>query len=192
MDKPLKVMIIGAGTGGLCLAHGLARDGIAVEVFERDDSPADRQPGYRLSISATGSAALRSCLPDAQYRKLVANSSDPSSAVTFLDHELHELLRIDLPHANRESDDAERPVSRATLRRILLEASNTPCALERNSSHLRTVLTAGSSPVSPTELLQTAISSSVPTARIRMCARNCCRMPNALKLGSSPSLAKFR
>jgi len=121
MDKPLKVMIIGAGTGGLCLAHGLARDGIAVEVFERDDSPADRQPGYRLSISATGSAALRSCLPDAQYRKLVANSSDPSSAVTFLDHELHELLRIDLPHANRESDDAERPVSRATLRRILLE-----------------------------------------------------------------------
>src|SRR5215510_4819830 len=121
MDKPLKVMIIGAVTGGLCLAHGLARDGIAVEVFERDDSPADRQPGYRLSISATGSAALRSCLPEAHYRKLIANSSDPSSSVTFLDHQLNELLRINLPHADREAEDAERPVSRATLRRILLE-----------------------------------------------------------------------
>jgi 2-polyprenyl-6-methoxyphenol hydroxylase-like FAD-dependent oxidoreductase len=121
VSKPLKVMIIGAGTGGLCLAHGLVANGIAVEVFERDDSPADRQPGYRLSISSTGSAALRSCLPDAHYRKLVAKAADPGSRVTFLDHELNELLRIDLPHADREADDAERPVSRAALRRILLE-----------------------------------------------------------------------
>src|SRR5215475_14163928 len=121
MSKPLKVMIIGAGTGGLCLAHGLCNDGIAVEVFERDDSPADRQPGYRLSISSTGSAALRNCLPEAHYRRLIAQAADPGSTVTFLDHELNELLRIDLPHVNREADDAERPVSRAALRRILLE-----------------------------------------------------------------------
>src|SRR5262245_4907233 len=121
MSKPLKVMIIGAGTGGLCLAHGLARDGIAVEVFERDGSPADHQPGYRLSISSTGSAALRSCLPDVQYRKFVAKSGDPGRALTFLDHELNELLRIDLPHADRQADDAERPVSRAALRLILLD-----------------------------------------------------------------------
>jgi 2-polyprenyl-6-methoxyphenol hydroxylase-like FAD-dependent oxidoreductase len=121
MSKPLNVMIVGAGTGGLCLAHGLSKNGIAVEVFERDDSPADRQPGYRLSISSTGSAALRSCLPDAQYRRLVAQSADPGSSVTFLDHQLKELLRVDLPHTDREADDAERPVSRAALRRILLD-----------------------------------------------------------------------
>jgi len=120
MSKPLKVMIIGAGTGGLCVAHGLVADGIAVEVFERDHSPTDRQPGYRLSISATGSAALRSCLPEAHYRKLVAKAADPSSRVTFLDHGLNELLHIDL-HADRAAADAERPVSRAALRRILLE-----------------------------------------------------------------------
>ena len=29
----LKVMIVGAGTGGLCLAQGLKADGIAVQVF---------------------------------------------------------------------------------------------------------------------------------------------------------------
>jgi 2-polyprenyl-6-methoxyphenol hydroxylase-like FAD-dependent oxidoreductase len=94
-------MIIGAGTGGLCLAHGLTADGIAVEVFERDHSPADQQPGFRRSISATGSAALRKCLPDAQYRKFVAKSADPSTSVTFLDHKLNEQLSIDLPHTNR-------------------------------------------------------------------------------------------
>jgi salicylate hydroxylase len=59
----LKIMIVGAGTGGLCLAQGLNADGIAVEVFERDYSPTDRLQGYRLSIDANGSHALKSCLP---------------------------------------------------------------------------------------------------------------------------------
>ena len=121
MSEPLNIMIIGAGTGGLCLAHGLRADGIAAEVFERDRSSEDQQPGYRLSISATGSSALRDCLPAALYRKLVARSADPSTGVTFLDHQLNELLRINFQHVDRQDQDAERPVSRTTLRRILLE-----------------------------------------------------------------------
>jgi cation diffusion facilitator CzcD-associated flavoprotein CzcO len=31
-----RVLVIGAGTGGLALAHGLVRAGIAVRVFEGD------------------------------------------------------------------------------------------------------------------------------------------------------------
>jgi 2-polyprenyl-6-methoxyphenol hydroxylase-like FAD-dependent oxidoreductase len=119
--RPLKVMIIGGGTGGLCLAQGLKSDGVAVEVFERDHSPADHQQGFRLSISATGSAALRSCLPPALFDKLAASSGDPSQGLTFLDHRLNRLLAIDFPHRKREDADAERPVPRAALRRILLE-----------------------------------------------------------------------
>ncbi|MFY9956891.1 FAD-dependent oxidoreductase [Bradyrhizobium sp.] len=121
MKRPLKVTIIGAGTGGLCLAHGLQSDGVAVEVFERDHSPADRQQGFRLSINATGGAALRSCLPQALFDKLAASSADPSEGLTFLDHRLNRLLAIDFPHNERSDADAERPISRAALRRILLE-----------------------------------------------------------------------
>lgn len=121
MKHPLKVMIVGAGTGGLCLAHGLKSDGVAVEVFERDHAPADRQQGFRLSISATGAAALRDCLPPASFEKLTASCADPSQGVTFLDHRLNRLLAIDLPHRDRSDADAERPVSRTALRRVLLE-----------------------------------------------------------------------
>jgi len=114
-------MIVGAGTGGLCLAHGLKSDGVAVEVFERNQSPADHQQGFRLSISATGAAALRDCLPPAAFKKLTACCADPSQSVTFLDQRLNRLLAIDFPHSDRNDADAERPVSRAALRRILLE-----------------------------------------------------------------------
>jgi cation diffusion facilitator CzcD-associated flavoprotein CzcO len=34
-QKHLRVIIIGAGTGGLCLAHGLEASGLEVRVFER-------------------------------------------------------------------------------------------------------------------------------------------------------------
>ncbi len=33
IGKPLKVMIVGAGIGGLCLAQGLKLDNISVAVF---------------------------------------------------------------------------------------------------------------------------------------------------------------
>jgi 2-polyprenyl-6-methoxyphenol hydroxylase-like FAD-dependent oxidoreductase len=118
--NPLRVVVVGAGTGGLCLAQGLKSDGVAVEVFERDHSPSDRLQGYRLGINAGGSRALRACLPDALFAKLIASSA-PSQCVSFLDHRLNRLLAIDFPRTNRATVDNDRPVSRSALRRILLE-----------------------------------------------------------------------
>ena len=124
MRKGLRVCIIGAGTGGLCLAQGLKRDGVEVEVFERDHAPTDRLQGYRLSISATGRRALEACLPGGLFEKLIANCAKPSESVTFLDHHLHRLLVIDLPHNGREAADSELPVSGIALRCILSEGLN--------------------------------------------------------------------
>jgi 2-polyprenyl-6-methoxyphenol hydroxylase-like FAD-dependent oxidoreductase len=117
LGNRLKVMIVGAGTGGLCLAQGLKADGIAVEVFERDHSPTDRLQGYRLGVNATGRHALKECLPKALFDKLVASCANPSRAVTFLDHRLNRLLSIEIGAAEQN----DLPVSRISLRGILLE-----------------------------------------------------------------------
>ena len=117
----LQVIIIGAGTGGLCLAHGLLGAGIEVRVFERDRTPVDRLQGYRLTISATGNRALQSCLPQANFERFVAASAKPNTAVNFLDHRLHPLLNIPIPPADPAAPESVRPVSRITLRQILLD-----------------------------------------------------------------------
>jgi 2-polyprenyl-6-methoxyphenol hydroxylase-like FAD-dependent oxidoreductase len=118
MQKPLKVMIVGAGTGGLCLAQGLKSDQVAVEVFERDYSPTDRLQGYRLSINTTGTNALRACLPVALFERLAESSANPSRGVTFLDHQLGRLLSINFPRSADKEVKNEFPVSRIALRRI--------------------------------------------------------------------------
>jgi 2-polyprenyl-6-methoxyphenol hydroxylase-like FAD-dependent oxidoreductase len=119
--NPLKGMIVGAGTGGLCLAQGLKSEGIPVEVFERERTPLDRQAGYRLSISPTGNRALKECLPDSLFQKLVKSSARPSRGVSFLDERLKPLMMIDLPPADPRSVDCERPISRIALRQALLQ-----------------------------------------------------------------------
>jgi 2-polyprenyl-6-methoxyphenol hydroxylase-like FAD-dependent oxidoreductase len=119
--RKLQAMIIGAGTGGLCLAHGLLGAGIDVRVFERDRTPVDRLQGYRLTISATGNRALQSCLPKANFERFVAASAKPNTAVNFLDHRLHRLLSIPIPPADPAAPESVRPVSRITLRQILLD-----------------------------------------------------------------------
>ncbi|HEY7317019.1 MAG TPA: hypothetical protein VIE89_05545 [Candidatus Binatia bacterium] len=121
IGKPLKVIIVGAGTGGPVFGAG-------VEVGQRwsrgsssDYLPTDRLQGYRLSIDAAGGKALRSCLPGALFENLVDASAKPSQRVSFLDHRMNRLLAIDLPQSDRKGIDTELPVSRIALRRILLE-----------------------------------------------------------------------
>src|SRR5215472_11241362 len=88
----LQVLVIGAGTGGLALAHGLRASGIAVRVFERDHSLTERAQGYRLTINPRGARALQSCLPKTNFEHYVAASAKVSTAVSFFDHKLRRLL----------------------------------------------------------------------------------------------------
>jgi 2-polyprenyl-6-methoxyphenol hydroxylase-like FAD-dependent oxidoreductase len=120
-QHPLKVMIIGAGTGGQCLAQGLKSSGIEVEVFERDRTPTDRLQGYRLSIDAQGSRALKSCLPESRFAQFIRGAAIPSQSVTFLDHRMNPLLGLNLTSNRNDSADHEWPVSRMTLRAVLLD-----------------------------------------------------------------------
>jgi 2-polyprenyl-6-methoxyphenol hydroxylase-like FAD-dependent oxidoreductase len=114
-------MVIGAGTGGLALAHGLRANGIAVRVFERDHNLTERAQGYRLTINVRGARALQSCLPKANFEHYVAASAKVSTAVSFFDHKLRRLLFVEVPNTKQTDPYAARPISRVALRQILAE-----------------------------------------------------------------------
>jgi 2-polyprenyl-6-methoxyphenol hydroxylase-like FAD-dependent oxidoreductase len=116
---PFHVLIIGAGTGGLCLAHGLKRAGIRVSVFERDRTRSDGLQGYRVGIDPDGSRALHACLPPDLFDTFVATCARAPRYFNMVTEHLSELLSLELPPAN-DPVNSEKSVSRMTLRQVLL------------------------------------------------------------------------
>lgn len=114
----MKVIIIGAGTGGMCLAHGLRRGGIEVVVYERDRTRASGLHGYRVGIDPHGSRALRDCLPPELYRTFVATCARAPERFAFLDERLNRTMTITLRKPDDDVND-EKSVSRMTLRQVL-------------------------------------------------------------------------
>jgi 2-polyprenyl-6-methoxyphenol hydroxylase-like FAD-dependent oxidoreductase len=115
----MHVIIIGAGTGGLCLAHGLKRAGISVAVYERDRTRTDGLQGYRVGLSPAGSAALHACLPPDLFDTFVATCARGPRWFNILTEHMDELLSI----ASEDDGDpvrSEKSVSRMTLRQVLL------------------------------------------------------------------------
>ena len=68
----LRVLIVGAGLSGLCLANALIRDErYHVSIFERDDlAYSSDRGGYQIRIAEQGISGLRECLDPALYREL--------------------------------------------------------------------------------------------------------------------------
>jgi 2-polyprenyl-6-methoxyphenol hydroxylase-like FAD-dependent oxidoreductase len=58
----LPVLIIGAGLGGICLAHALHKNNIPYKLFEQDQRSNFRAQGYRLRITKDGVNALQEAL----------------------------------------------------------------------------------------------------------------------------------
>src|SRR5262245_55064160 len=57
MSSPIKVIVLGAGIGGLTTAAALRQAGFAVELYEA--APELRGQGFGLSVQANGIKALR-------------------------------------------------------------------------------------------------------------------------------------
>jgi 2-polyprenyl-6-methoxyphenol hydroxylase-like FAD-dependent oxidoreductase len=116
----MRVLIIGAGTGGLALAHALKRGGVSVSVFERDTAPNADTGGYRVGISPAGSRALKACLPPELYALFVATCARPPRYFNTLTERFSPLLRLELEGEAADAMDGEKNVIRRTLRTILL------------------------------------------------------------------------
>ena len=119
----LKILIVGAGLGGLCLAQALRQHD--VEVFERDTSLWDRPQGYRLHIDSDGVNALHQSLSPELYTLFNATSMKPLPFTTIVDTNL--VVQNRLPSDEHGSTQGDSPdelpshlnVNRATLRQIL-------------------------------------------------------------------------
>ncbi|MFC3980520.1 FAD-dependent oxidoreductase [Streptosporangium jomthongense] len=118
--RTLRVVIVGGGIGGLCLAQGLHAAGIDVAVFERDAAPDARLQGYRLNIEPVGSRALHDCLPPHLWQILVATAGDPGPGMGVFTERMRLLMREDAPPAGLDPSERTHAVSRITLRRLLL------------------------------------------------------------------------
>src|SRR5580700_580567 len=118
MSKP-KIIIIGAGLGGLALAQGLTRAGFNVVVFERDESPESRAQGYRISIRTLGLNALKTLLTKDKFERLdAAKVADIGDGIAYATSKMKALLKIPL------GKDAAVQLLRTELRKVLLDGVN--------------------------------------------------------------------
>jgi 2-polyprenyl-6-methoxyphenol hydroxylase-like FAD-dependent oxidoreductase len=115
----LSVIIIGAGTGGLCLAHGLKRAGIRIAVYERDRTRRDGLQGYRVGIDPDGCRALAANLPPHLFETFLATCAITPYWFNMLTEHFGEVLSIKATPP-KDPRFAERSVSRMTLRQVLL------------------------------------------------------------------------
>ncbi|WP_163513393.1 FAD-dependent monooxygenase [Fodinicola acaciae] len=112
----MRVVVVGAGLGGLCVANGLLRAGFQVEVLEAREQVADAGQGYRINVNADGHRGLRACLDDehfAAYERTLHRQSDPGVYLYAPD------LRLVSRH---EAPPAPGAIDRGTVRRILADA----------------------------------------------------------------------
>ncbi|MFF2078650.1 FAD-dependent oxidoreductase [Kitasatospora sp. NPDC058162] len=109
----MKVLVAGAGIGGLCLAQGLVRAGIDVRVFEREGGADSRYQGFRIGLDAPGLAALRECLPSRLHGLLEAVTGPLAGERRLVDQQLTELSRLGPTEGGTAAD-------RHVLRQLLL------------------------------------------------------------------------
>src|SRR5580700_5029657 len=117
----MRVIIIGAGTGGLSLAHGLRRAGIDVRVFEKEPTRMHGRLGHRVGISPAGSYAMQQTVPPEVFDLFVATCARSPKYFNIVTEQMDEILSVgDIGDSEIDPVDSEKSVSRMTLRQVLL------------------------------------------------------------------------
>ncbi|WP_163505603.1 FAD-dependent oxidoreductase [Fodinicola acaciae] len=107
----MRVIIVGAGLGGLTLAHGLRTAGIEVVVYERDGARG-RTQGVSLHMDERGTTALRECLPPPHFAMAQATMGPPRDRTVLLSEGLAVV-------GTRVADSVMARPGRQTSRRLL-------------------------------------------------------------------------
>jgi 2-polyprenyl-6-methoxyphenol hydroxylase-like FAD-dependent oxidoreductase len=130
--RGLRVVVVGGGIGGLCLAQGLRASGVRVGVYERDVSPAARNQGYRLHISPEGEQAMRDCLPERVLRLVSATANVRyGEGLAAYDEQLSPQWAPEFSDPRGGDPEKIDSVDRITLRHALLAGLNTIVHFDR-------------------------------------------------------------
>ncbi|KAG5934257.1 hypothetical protein E4U53_000725 [Claviceps sorghi] len=146
-----RIVIIGAGTGGLALGHALRKSkaDVSFQIYERHRTRADGLFGYRVGISPEGSRCLAACLPERLFAAFVKTTALAPDAFNMVTEQYRELLSLDLradpepepepdPDPRKETDrgiGVERSVSRMTLRQVLLTGLEDVVHFDKRFTH---------------------------------------------------------
>jgi len=139
----MKIIIIGAGIGGLCLAQMLKKTGVNVQVFERDATAFDRLQGYRLHLDADGISAIRESLPEKLFELFELTSTNPLPYTTILDTTLKLKKRFPIDEYSKTEHHVvtgiarHLNVNRATLRETLLIGLDDICHYGAKLNHYK-------------------------------------------------------
>ena len=117
--KPLNIVVAGAGMGGLTSALALSRLGHRVELIERAREL--RSIGAAISIWPNGVKVLRSLGLGAQIDAV----SGDMRTMSYRDRDARLLTSFDLTPLYGSVGEVARPIARAALQRILLDAVGT-------------------------------------------------------------------
>src|SRR6185436_12744742 len=116
----LRVVIAGAGLGGLALPHRLRQSGLEPLVFEREPAHVDLAASYRIHIDALGSRALRACLQDDLWHTFEQRSAVAPRGIAFVTERLDPLAFIADADPGAGAAARSHPISRSGLRQLLL------------------------------------------------------------------------
>ncbi|KAJ8122303.1 hypothetical protein ONZ43_g1468 [Nemania bipapillata] len=112
-DKPLPILIIGAGVAGLTLAQGLRLRSIAFRLFERRPQ-SHIFHGHRFRISKDGQSALNSVLSPLMQSILRDTAAERHS----FEPRYVDITKLDYP-APTPVDPESMPLDRAWIRQLL-------------------------------------------------------------------------
>ncbi|WP_433781448.1 FAD-dependent oxidoreductase [Actinomycetospora sp. CA-101289] len=118
----MRVIIIGAGLGGLTLAHGLRGAGIEVAVYERNLRAGPQPASYGIHINGHGNRALHACLPAENWDRYDCGAVPAPDVVRFRAPTLATLTALELSSLTENADPIghRRAVRRQPLHQALL------------------------------------------------------------------------
>jgi 2-polyprenyl-6-methoxyphenol hydroxylase-like FAD-dependent oxidoreductase len=118
----MRVLIIGAGLGGLTLLHGLRRGGIDARVYERSPHQGAQPASYGIHLDANGLRALHESLPAVNWKMIDAVGVPAPMIVRFHDPRRGVLATLDKRFPENATDPVtkRRAISRGKLREALL------------------------------------------------------------------------